>query len=336
MNNLQIISTAVEVPNNPDLFCKRAKLDIGTFCNYKCDFCYYKSKLHSKTPLQVILNRFETLYNLGCRDFDLSGGEPTIHPDFIKIIEIIKKRNCKVSTLTNGSTFNNLEYLKKAKDAGLDEILFSLHSIGGIHNALVQKDGAYDRILKSIINAKSLDILTRINSIVTDGNLKYINKEFTEIIEFIKPYEVNFLPLNYFSDAKSLKYGLDYEKASIVFKEFIKHFENFEVSSSLGVSKMRINIRYYPLCYMEGFEKYVKGYYQHIFENLDWSLAFYEYKENTFENLKEQAKINRIKNYRKTENCLKCKYFFICDGIEFNNTSKEKPVSGKVIKRVEV
>lgn len=334
MNNLQEISTSVKVPNVPDLFCKRAKLDLGTYCNYKCDFCYYKSKLHLKTPLQVILNRFETLYNLGCRDFDLSGGEPTIHPDFLKIIKIIKEKNCKVSTLTNGSTFNNIEFLKKAQDAGLDEILFSLHSIGGIHNSLVQGNNAYDKILKSIVNAKSLNILVRINSIVTDYNLQYINKEFTDIIEFIKPYEVNFLPLNYFSDAKRLEYGLDYEKASNVFKEFINHFKDFEVSSKLGVSKMRINIRYYPFCYMEGFDKYIKGYYQHIFEKFDWNLAFYEYKESTFENLKEQAKINRIKNYKKTENCLKCKYFFICDGIEFKNKSKEKPVLGEKIKEI--
>lgn len=324
-NIIQDLSSAgASIPN--EKFCTRAKLDTGTLCNYKCYFCYYKKQLNINTPFEIIQKRIDTLYDLGCRDFDLSGGESTVHPDFFKILEYLNKLNVKISCLTNGSTFHNMDYLKKAYDFGLNDILFSLHSVYETHDKMVGKSNAYKKIIKAIENAKQLNILVRFNSTITDINYKLVDNEYFDVVESLNPFEMNFLPLNYFSQNHNSQ-GLNYE----VILEPIKRF--------IDKSKIKlINVRYVPFCHMVGYEKHVVGYYQHLFDIYDWNLAYYEYKESSIENLKSQAALNRKMSYMKIDACKSCKYFYICDGIEpqvIKNFSESfKPVVGEKIKNV--
>ena len=323
---LQTLSSAgAYLPN--DNICPRAKLDTGTFCNYRCYFCYYKNELDKKTSFEVIKKRIDTLYNIGCRDFDLSGGESSIHPDFFKILEYIKSLNPdnKIACLTNGSKFKNKDFLKKAKDSGLSEILFSLHSVNEIHDKMTGIKNSYNHIIKAIYNAKDLDIVVRLNSTITDVNYKLVDTEYFEVVEKIEPLEMNFLPLNYFSQ-NSNSSGMDYSKILEPIKRFI------------DLSKIPlINVRYVPFCYMIGYEKHVVGYYQHIYDVYDWNIAMYEYLEPNLTNLAVQAASNRKQCYRKSDACRNCKYFYICDGIEpqvLKTGCEFKPVQGSKIKDV--
>lgn len=317
---LQELSCSVKLSNEG--ICRRAKLDVGTLCNYECKFCYYASKLNEVTHFQTIKNRIDRLYNLGCRDFDLSGGEPTILPFWFDLLQYLKEKRVKFSTLTNGSKFHDIEFLKKSQEYGLNEVLFSLHGLKEFHNSIVQNSFAFDRIIKAIHNAKSLGILTRINTVITTQNFYSIDKGFKDLILQLNPHEINFLPLNYFEDSKNLKLEpLNYEIILKPIKNFIQQCQ----------SKFKINVRYVPFCHMLEFEKFVKGYFQHIYEKSDWNLAWYEYAPNTLENLKKQATENRIRNYNKSHDCLKCKFFYVCDGIEPQNPQVFKPVPGEKI-----
>ena len=47
-----------------------------------------------------------------------------------------------------------------------------------------------------------------------------------------------------------------------------------------------------------------------------------------------KAKHDRLKDYKKPIECLKCKYFYICDGIENQLDMKVYPEKGKKIKDV--
>ena len=66
----------------------RAKLDTGTHCNYKCDFCYYKTQLDVVTNLDVIKGRIDYLVECGITEVDLSGGESSIHKEWFDIFMI--------------------------------------------------------------------------------------------------------------------------------------------------------------------------------------------------------------------------------------------------------
>lgn len=291
--------------------CKRGKVDVGTFCNYECYFCYYKTKLNVKTSLDTIKQRIYKLYELGCRDFDISGGEPTIRPDFIDIIKYIKSLNSenKVSCLTNGS---NPRIIKSARGAGLEEILFSIHAYGELHDTITGRKGSYERIIDSYWIAKELGIKCRVNSTITNLNYEFVDTTYYELIKKLEPVQLNFLPVNYFENPEeSVDYGVLLEPI----KRFIDKFENHSSGDSVS-PECEINVRYVPFCHMVGYERYVKGYLQHAYDRGDWNTCFYHYLPSTSENIKNQLTDNRVRFYNKSRECLKCKWFKMCDGIE--------------------
>ena len=290
----------------------RAKLDTGTQCNYRCDFCYYFDKLDQVTPFEIIKNRIDYLIECSITEVDLSGGESSIHKDWFKILDYCTENNLYISTLSNGYKFADIEFLKKSKEHGLKEILFSLHgSNETVHDKIVGHKGAFKRIIQAIKNCNTLQIKVRINCTVTKNNLEYIDNEFTDLINEINPEQLNYLTLNYWDNANNLN-TFSYKDSTPKIKNSIDRLNIKE-----------INVRYTPYCYMKGYEKYVCNSFQHIYDLRDWNIAVYNYsinpkmyRENIQDSMFKKAKENRIQFYKKPKECLECKFFFICDGYE--------------------
>jgi MoaA/NifB/PqqE/SkfB family radical SAM enzyme len=313
-------------------YCERAKLDTGTHCNYGCSFCYYKEKLKDKTSFDVIKNRIDYLYDCGIKEVDLSGGESSIHKDWFKILDYCNSLGFNISTLSNGSMFKNYEFLEKSVKKGLNEILFSLHGYDAdSHNRIVSNTAGFKDILSAISNSHILGVKIRINCTVTGDNYQELDTKFVELMKVVDPSQINFLTLNYWSDNNKAK-TIDYNVITPYIKRTIDR---------LG-DDTEINVRYTPFCFMKGYEKHVVGYYHHIYDLQDWNIAVYdqrvvpkEYRGNELECLYESAKQNRLSSYYKKKECLQCKYYAICDGIE--NQIKEiklHPEKGELITEV--
>lgn len=87
-------------------------------CNIYCEGCYRANVNKHKTLEEVSadLDVFERH-----RIFDgvsIAGGEPLIHPDIVKIVELVTKRGYKPIVNTNGVALNE-ELLRRLRDAGL-------------------------------------------------------------------------------------------------------------------------------------------------------------------------------------------------------------------------
>jgi len=328
-----LISTAGIKPDKVLRVNNRAKLDTGTHCNYKCGFCYYKSKLDVVTPAEEIYKRIDYLDECGITSIDLSGGESSIHSEWFNILDYCKSKSMSISTLTNGYKFAKNEFMKESKEHGLEEILFSLHgSNEDIHDKLVGRKHGFKNILRAIKNAHDNDILVRINCTVTMENHHLVDNEFVNLIKDVKPSQLNFLTLNYWDDAGE-NATIDYKKITDSIKSAITKLKN-DVD--------HINVRYTPYCFMKGFEEYVCNYYQHIYDLRDWNIALYEmkidpseYKQDPLKAQIDAAKVNRDRSYYKNKECIDCKYYFICDGVENKLTEvKMSPEVGDRIKEI--
>lgn len=324
------INEIIPVITLDDNICKRAKLDTGKNCNYSCSFCYYRHQLDEVDSFETIKERVDYLVKCGIKEVDLSGGESSIHVDFIKIIQYCSDQGLSVSMLTNGSTFDNMEFLEKAYSAGLHEIMFSVQGYGDDHDKAVNQKGAFIKIVKSMHNAKKLGITIRINTVVTA-----LIKQQDSIIQLykdIKPLEVNFLTLNNFSDADSY---YPYYKSS----QFIKK----AIDEIVDIVKY-INIRYTPYCVMKGYEKYICGSLQHIWDRYDWNIVAYSAQDMNVkpEDVLTKCKLykdaihrKRSRYYTKPKECLNCSHFYICDGIEKGARSITlDPYEGEKIKNI--
>jgi len=331
----QLISTAgirtdFKTPPN-----ERARLNTGFLCNYGCEFCYYKDRLSERDSLDKIKDRIDDIYYYGIRQIDLSGGESSIEPNWFKILDYCKERGMQVSTLSHGGKFADIEFLKKSKEHGLQEILFSLHgSNPELHDKITNRKGSFDRIILAIKNAKELNIRIRLNCTVYDLNNCYLDTEYAELLKQLKPFQVNFITLNYDTDNSDFR-QVNYEEITDSIKKCIDLIKD---------DIEYINVRYVPFCYMIGYEKYVVNYYQHIYDIHDWNLAIYNHEIDTTRQYTKQEKLKqsydaakhfRMNGYTKTAQCRECKHYFICDGIEkqlMNN--KFKPMHGKYIHNV--
>jgi radical SAM protein with 4Fe4S-binding SPASM domain len=329
MNPLSVKKVEIDY-NRP--INSRAKLDTGKLCNYKCEFCYYKNHLNERDELNKIYKRIDYLFNYGIKEIDLSGGESSVEPNWFKILEYCQNKFERISCLSHGGKFSDKEFIRKSYDLGLREILFSLHCTDeNTHDKIVGKKGAFKNLLRAIENAHDLKIEVRINTTIYQENF---NKIDTNFIKKINPTQVNFIALNYWRDNQDFD-AIDYDSICRYVSQYIDDLKTF----------MEVNARYFPYCFMPDKEKFIKNHYHHIYDMKDWNKAVYNENLDTSIYYTEKQKVKqsfeeaeRLRLYScfKNKECLNCKYFYVCDGMEKQLEGKvnPKPIFGEKIKIV--
>ena len=107
---------------------ERTRLFTGYTCNIKCKFCFYKGKKEIPKINDVIYRQMLIGRKYGIKDWDISGGEPTILPDWFLLLDRLKDLGFRnIACITNGYKFSKPGFLIKSVNHGLNEILFSLH-----------------------------------------------------------------------------------------------------------------------------------------------------------------------------------------------------------------
>jgi MoaA/NifB/PqqE/SkfB family radical SAM enzyme len=86
----------------------------------------------------------------------LSGGEPTLHPDFLNIVKYISERGLKMSLLTNAIKFSNNEFVEKLEaycDIKNTDITIAFHShIPQMHDDLTQHKNSFNLSFRGAVN----------------------------------------------------------------------------------------------------------------------------------------------------------------------------------------
>ena len=156
---------------------KRKHILITSLCNNNCIFCFSKNNIKIGN---LRLNKIEKILDdglsEGCSGLIISGGEPTIHPKFIELISLAKKKGYKhVRVITNGRMFSYSSFLRRAKQAGLDEIAFSIHGHNAkLHDYITGTKGSYNQVIRAVKLAHKLKIPMKINVVVNKKNIKYL------------------------------------------------------------------------------------------------------------------------------------------------------------------
>jgi MoaA/NifB/PqqE/SkfB family radical SAM enzyme len=95
----------------------RIELELTSTCNLNCPLCYrsIKPELISNTKYRTfnaIINSIEKFSNLKYVTLAGPTSEPTLHPDFFKILSYLIKNNYEISLFLNGNTHNDFFYRK--------------------------------------------------------------------------------------------------------------------------------------------------------------------------------------------------------------------------------
>jgi MoaA/NifB/PqqE/SkfB family radical SAM enzyme len=125
-------------------------------CNDHCVFCLdsdaHNGEMRDRDEVkrQILDGR-----RAGATRLILSGGEPTIHPDYVDFIRLGRQAGyAKIQTVTNGRMFSYPDFLRRCLAAGLTEITFSVHGPNAkIHDALVGTRGAFEQEMAGLRGA---------------------------------------------------------------------------------------------------------------------------------------------------------------------------------------
>lgn len=227
-------------------------------CNQRCIFCL-DSWNHNGTYIDT-----EQLYQyidlgaqLGRERLILSGGEPTIHPDYIKFIRRGKRAGYDwVQTVTNGMMFAYPEFTRRCVRAGLDEVTISIHGhTPKLQDKLVGVPGAFDKAIAGIRNIQALSrgrTVVNIDVVINKQNVPYLR----EIVDFFRgDFGIHEFDLLYI-----VPFGRGFaEYRSQLYFDIEDHFDDlqraFEVSKEPGVYLWTNRL---PVEYLENYEHLIQ------------------------------------------------------------------------------
>ena len=91
----------------------------------------------------------------GVEAVHFTGGEPTIHPKFVEILQLAKKLGMRTSIGTIGTRLSDPAFAARALPF-LDEALFSLHGPSAeVHDAQTRRKGSFDRLTRAMEHGRA-------------------------------------------------------------------------------------------------------------------------------------------------------------------------------------
>lgn len=110
------------------------------------------------------------LSQAGIQEIRFTGGEPLIHKDIYKMIELATRLGIYTSIGTNGVLIDE-EVAKKLKDAGLKKAVVSLDGTREKHDEIRGK-GNYNKTMLSIKYMQNQGIKIKVNSVIMRTNME--------------------------------------------------------------------------------------------------------------------------------------------------------------------
>ena len=172
------------------------RLDPVNACNLKCRMCYFSDKDYQ----QRVRGRFsdddldrvsDIFFSKALQLVVGCSGEPTVHKNYLRVIERAKKSGVPFVGLTTNAQLLNSESIEELVDLELDEITVSVH---GVHESSYNRfmEGAkFDVLLTNLKKLKDVKVARgnkkpalRINYTVNEENLDELRGFFDVFGDF--------------------------------------------------------------------------------------------------------------------------------------------------------
>lgn len=136
--------------------------------------------------------------SLGVTQVSLSGGEPLTYIYILDICKYIANLDIDVFVYTSGNIIDennsispiSADYFLKLKNAGVKEIVFSIHgSNSQIHDKITRTEGSFANLLQSIRNSQAVKLKADIHFVPIKSNFR----DLPSIVSFIKSFGLDSL-----------------------------------------------------------------------------------------------------------------------------------------------
>lgn len=159
-------------------------------CDQRCKHCYIfsderKTQLYelSLEELQIILDNCidmcERLNRLPY--FSITGGDPILHPDFWRLVQILKYKKIPFNILGNPFHLND-DVCKKLYDCGCNKYQLSIDGLRDTHD-FIRKKGSFDCTISKIPVLRHAGIKCAIMTTVSKTNISEIPAIIDTVVE---------------------------------------------------------------------------------------------------------------------------------------------------------
>lgn len=176
---------------------KKVYIEITNICNLKCDFCPQTKRKPEFMGIKTFGNILDQLEQYTDHIYFHVKGEPLLHPELDKLLDISHEKGFRVNITTNGTLINKVKDMLLQKPA-LRQINFSLHSFDG--NKELQNKKVYIENILSFTNEATIKteliISLRLWNINERNDFDISNRKNNDLLEAVEnafhlPYKIN-------------------------------------------------------------------------------------------------------------------------------------------------
>lgn len=256
-----------------------SEIQITSDCTFNCRFCSTKN-LNVYMSLSEIKEKISQAHKNRLVPL-ITGGEPSLHPDFLLLLDYLKETNILSVIETNGIFLLNeklftyfLKTFKQNKSVILDILVNGFNS--DLHDYLTSVNGSYFALYNVLKLLLKNEIPFYSHVVINKVNYRYL----VDIVKFLlkfRPQQIRFIFVLPKGNAAT------YFDEIIPFISMIKPYL-YDILKILLYTPTKIYFENMPYCVIPYFEKYIQR----------WDLSM---------------------NLKKIENCKNCAFEIICPGI---------------------
>ncbi len=231
---------------------KKVIMNVTYKCNNRCTFCAVGTRTQFDGNFARQRELLVKYRKLGVDLVDFDGGEPTLNPNLLALIEFARRIGYqKVNVTTNGRMCVYDEYASRLVGSGVTSLLFSLHGPNRwIHAANVGVPEAFDQTidgLKKCLALASAELEIGVNVTLTRSNHRHLG----EIAELVHGLGVRWLNVQFLTP-----FGRATNSVNPDTREAAEH--TMRTIDRFG-SEMKICVINLPWCFLPGYEQYLVG-----------------------------------------------------------------------------
>ena len=285
-----------------------AYLAVGYACNQKCRCCPITNNINKDdllAPWDRILKEADLMISSGVTDVTISGGEPTIHPNFFEIVQLFLDKNIGVHILSNGEKFSDEAFLEKFLKISQGNPVYvttTFHSFSpDAHEFQNQSKGSFERSLKGLkaLDSNGIDIaikhcITANNYLELPQYIEWVLNNFSSNAE-IQLWGIDVCGVN---DSLAKEMHVEYKKIGVSMEAALDLFEKHPSSASRVLTVNNL-----PLCMCD-------SYY--------WTYFTPPEADNYIEHMQNGRKMDAISGPA-SKNCNGCRFKAYCPGVYYSN-----------------
>lgn len=230
---------------------KQLSMHVTDLCNEKCGFCVVGSPLAKTDSVRYedLIRFLVTNAPEGYDSVNLHGGEPTIHPKLMDILDTAQFLGYpEIQIQTNARRLRDAGFVAKLKERNVKLFVISLHGADSvIQDSLTQTRGGFDETIEGIRNAKRAGIAVRINTVVTRMNMGQLGNICRLCIEL----GVDHINISNLHPVGSGYFALDIQAPTVA--ETRKHL--MPVLDEMIAQGQTVSLEGYPLCAVTPYEQ---------------------------------------------------------------------------------